>query len=41
MPVEQPLFLPNPPTISFHDYEPCKVYKTKLLLKNMDKVSRR
>lgn len=39
VPIDQALFQPNPPTVTFDSYEPCKVYTTKLLLKNMDKAS--
>lgn len=41
MPVDEPLFQPFPPEVTFFDYEPFKTYESLLYLRNNDKAARR
>jgi hypothetical protein len=38
VPVDEPIFQPFPPEVSYHAYEPFKEYKALLYLRNNDTV---
>jgi len=41
VPLDEPLFIPDPPVIQFSNYEPLDTKTAELTLRNKDKVSRR
>ncbi|KAG2489301.1 hypothetical protein HYH03_012133 [Edaphochlamys debaryana] len=41
VPVDEPIFQPFPPEVTFHNYEPFQTYEATLYLRNNDNVSRR
>lgn len=39
VPVDEPIFQPFPPEVTFHGYEPFRSYEALLYLRNNDAVS--